>query len=159
LIVEEWQCLNEQVNRVERRIHDLLAVHGTTLTAVHGVGEISAAKIIAIIGGHHRFPEESHFASYTGTAPVDKRRNRLNRGGHRQLNGVLHTIATTQILDDTPDRAYYPRKIAEGMRFPRGAGHRAYAASGNDTGAVKPWWASYSSGGREPRLECSRRAL
>ncbi|MBV8944455.1 MAG: transposase [Solirubrobacterales bacterium] len=38
----------------------------------------------------------------------------LDRGGNRQLNRVLHTIAITQIRSHPPAREYYQRKLAEG---------------------------------------------
>jgi hypothetical protein len=42
-----------------------------------------------------------------------------------------------------------PRPGGSLLRFPRSAGHGAYAASGGDIGVVKPCWSfSYSSGGR-----------
>jgi transposase len=41
-------------------------------------------------------------------------RHRLSRGGNRQLNRALYTIAITQIRADTEGRAYYQRKRAEG---------------------------------------------
>jgi transposase len=41
-------------------------------------------------------------------------RDRLNRGGNRQLNRCLYLIALTEIRCDTEGRAYYRRKRAEG---------------------------------------------
>jgi transposase len=41
-------------------------------------------------------------------------RHSLHRGGNRQLNRALYTIAITQIRGDTEGRAYYRRKRAEG---------------------------------------------
>jgi len=41
-------------------------------------------------------------------------RHRLNRGGNRQLNRAIYTIAITHIRADTEGRAYYQRKRAEG---------------------------------------------
>jgi transposase len=41
-------------------------------------------------------------------------RHRLNRGGNRQLNRALYTIAITEIRADTEGRRYYERKRAEG---------------------------------------------
>ena len=38
----------------------------------------------------------------------------LNRGGNRQLNRALYTMAITQIRANTEGRAYYDRKRAEG---------------------------------------------
>jgi len=65
-------------------------------------------------------PTEHHFASYTGSAPLDASsgnnvRHRLNTGGNRALNSVLHIIAVCQIRDGGGRRQeYYLRKIAEG---------------------------------------------
>ena len=41
-------------------------------------------------------------------------RHRLNPRGNRQLNHAIHMIAVTQVRNDTPGRAYYLRKQAEG---------------------------------------------
>ena len=41
-------------------------------------------------------------------------RHRLNPRGNRQLNHAIHMIAVTQVRHDTPGRAYYLRKQAEG---------------------------------------------
>ena len=54
-----------------------------------------------------------------GTAPLPAssgrtNRHRLNRGGNRQLNRILHYVAVTQISRDPEGRAYYQRKLAEG---------------------------------------------
>ena len=40
--------------------------------------------------------------------------HRLARGGNRELNRALYTIAITEIRADTEGRAYYERKRAEG---------------------------------------------
>jgi transposase len=91
----------------------------TTLTRLHGVGVLLAAKIIAHTGQLHRFPDRGHYASYNGSAPIeassgDRCRHRLNRGGNRQLNSALHIIAVCQIRDPGPGQANYQRKLAEG---------------------------------------------
>ncbi|WP_407697519.1 transposase [Solirubrobacter deserti] len=41
-------------------------------------------------------------------------RHRLHRGGDRQLNRALHTIAITRAQRDPETRAYLDRKLAEG---------------------------------------------
>jgi hypothetical protein len=66
-----------------------------------------------------RFPDRYHFASWTGTAPIDassgeQLRHRLSRAGNRRLNHVLYMAGIVQIRHDTPGRAYYRRKLAEG---------------------------------------------
>ena len=43
----------------------------------------------------------------------------MNPRGNRKLNHALHMVAVTQIAHDTPGRAYYLRKIAEGKTTQR----------------------------------------
>ena len=61
------------------------------------------------------------FASYNGTAPIevssgDRKIYRLSRRGNRQLNHAIHMAAISQIRHHNSEgRAYYEKKIAEGM--------------------------------------------
>ncbi len=38
---------------------------------LHGIGPAGAARILADVGDIARFPDRNHFASWTGTAPLD----------------------------------------------------------------------------------------
>jgi hypothetical protein len=44
----------------------------------------------------------------------DQVRHRLSRAGNRQINRVLHTMATVQLRNPTEGRAYFDRKKADG---------------------------------------------
>ena len=71
-----------------------LGVVRTTLTEIHGVGVITAARIIGEVGDIRRFPSKHHFAADNGTAPIPVAsgrtdRYRLNRGGNRRLNRAI----------------------------------------------------------------------
>jgi transposase len=66
-----------------------------------------------------RFPSKGHFASYSGTAPLeassgDVVRRRLSLAGNRKLNYALHMVATCQARSEVRGGAYYRKKIAEG---------------------------------------------
>jgi transposase len=118
--------LLSEVRRLDRRIAETtaalsaaVAASGTTLTGLHGVGDVIAAKILARSGAASRFRSESAFASYCGVAPIevssgDVQRHRLSRAGDRQLNYALHVMAMAQIKRATPGRDYYQRKRAGG---------------------------------------------
>ncbi len=89
------------------------------LLAICGVGPIVAAKILGETRGVERFPTSAAFAAHTGTAPIpasggQTSRHRLNRGGNRQLNRALFTIAMVQARWNPDARAYLDRKRAEG---------------------------------------------
>jgi hypothetical protein len=90
----------------------------TTLTGLHGIGDVLAAKILARTGAVSRFRSESAFASFYGVAPLEVssgevQRHRLSRAGDRQLNYTL-VMAVTQTLRPTPGRDYYQPKRAAG---------------------------------------------
>jgi transposase len=114
------------LRRVDARLADntaqlqaALAATGSTLTQIHGLGVVVAAKLLGHVGDVGRFPSQDHFASYTATAPLDassgnQQRHRLNPGGNRQLNAALHLIAVCQARDPGPGRRYYLRKLSEG---------------------------------------------
>jgi len=66
-----------------------------------------------------RFPTKAHFASYSGTAPVEVSsgkvvRHRLSLPGNRHLNNALHMVAVCQARSDSRGDTYYRKKIAEG---------------------------------------------
>ncbi len=97
----------------------LTARQPTRLLEICGVGAIVAAKILGETRGVERFPTAAAFASHTGTAPLpassgQTTRHRLNRGGNRQLNRALFTVAMVQARWNPDARAYLERKRAEG---------------------------------------------
>ncbi|MCX6471855.1 IS110 family transposase [Williamsia herbipolensis] len=119
-IVGDLLRLRFQIDELTDRITTALEASGSTLTAIHGVGPICAARLVARIGNPARFASEAAFASYVGTAPIDvssgdHNRHRLSRSGDRKLNAVIHIIAVSQSRHPSaPGYQYYRRKINEG---------------------------------------------
>lgn len=70
-LVRDVRRLDRLVREFDRRIGEAVRESGTTLTQIFGVGPLLAAKIIARVGSAARFPSKGHFASYTGTAPIE----------------------------------------------------------------------------------------
>jgi transposase len=115
----EVERLDAKLKEIKKQISDVIDEHGTSLVGVFGVGKVGAAKILAEVVDVRRFPSKAHFASYTGTAPIDvssgdHARHRLNRGGNRRLNHVLHVAAVVQSRLPGPGQDYYRRKRAAG---------------------------------------------
>ena len=67
----ELERLDARLKELKKSLAEVLDEHPTTLREINGVGPINAAKILAETGDVRRFPSRHHFASYTGTAPVD----------------------------------------------------------------------------------------
>jgi transposase len=102
-----------------KELVELVKTTGTGLFDLHGIGPSGAARLLVEVGDVTRFPAKGHFASWTGTAPIDASsgdnvRHRLSRGGNRQINRALHVMAVVQLRNPTEGRAYYDRKVAAG---------------------------------------------
>jgi transposase len=118
-LITDLERIYARKKAANKELNELLAATGTTLTDLHGIGPSGAARLLVEIGDITRFPSKAHFASWTGTAPIDASsgdnvRHRLSRGGNRQINRVLHIMATVQLRNPTEGRAYYDRKKAAG---------------------------------------------
>jgi transposase len=118
-LLGDLRRFDRQLDGLDGRIAEAVEETSTSLVEIYGLGPILAAKIVGRVGDVSRFPSKGHFASHTGTAPVEASsgevvRHRLSRGGDRQLNYALHMVAICQIAHDTRGRAYYRRKVAEG---------------------------------------------
>ena len=118
-LVADLRRLDAALQRNSEDIATAITASGTSVTQIHGVGAVLAAKIIGHSGVVGRFPSRHHYASYCGTAPIEassgeQRRHRLSRAGNRQLNRALHLVAVCQIRTNSPGREFYQRKLGEG---------------------------------------------
>ncbi|MDH6283902.1 transposase [Rhodococcus sp. LBL1] len=119
-IIGDLRRIRFQIDEITTRIKTELTASRTQLLKIPGVRTVTAARILARTGNPSRFPNESAFANYTGTAPVeiasaDKQRHRLSRSGDRMLNSAIHIVAVTQARTPSCDGyAYHQRKMAEG---------------------------------------------
>ena len=118
-VLRDIRALERKVADLNERVEAEVEASGTTLTEIFGVGPILAAKIVGTVGNVARFPSRAHFASYSGTAPVEASsgevvRHRLSLAGNRHLNNALHMVALCQARSDVRGEAYYRKKIAEG---------------------------------------------
>jgi transposase len=117
--LRDVRTLDRKISNLNGRIEAEVEVSRTTLTEIFGVGPILAATILGTVGDVERFPTKAHFASYSGTAPVEASsgkmvRQRLSLAGNRHLNYALHMVATSQARSDAPGGTYYRKKLAEG---------------------------------------------
>ena len=90
------------------------------LLAKQGVATVVAATLLTTAGDNPgRVRTEASFAALCGASPVDassgkQLRHRLNRGGDRQANSALWTIAMTRLAHDPRTKAYAARRTTEG---------------------------------------------
>jgi len=118
-VLRDVRTLDRKIADLNGRIEAEIEASGTTLTEIFGIGSILAATIIGTVGEVGRFPTKAHFASYSGTAPLEASsgevvRHRLSLAGNRKLNYALHMVAVCQARSDARGGTYYRKKIAEG---------------------------------------------
>ena len=118
-LVADLEKIYARSKAADKDLTAALKETGTTLTELYGIGPTGAAMLLVEVGDITRFPDRNHFASWTGTAPIDASsgdvvRHRLSRRGNRQINRVLHIMATVQLRNPTEGRAYFDRKKATG---------------------------------------------
>jgi transposase len=131
-LITEIRRLDERISATTAQITTAVAASATTLTQLHGIGNLLAGKILALVGSIDRFRSAAAFASYTGTAPIeassgDVIRHRLSRAGNRQLNHCYTSwpspnSATTPLAGPTTGqtrrRQKPPRSIAMSQTAP-----------------------------------------
>lgn len=112
--------LTGRIKHLDAKIPAILTSIGSTLTAIHGIGAVTAMDLLAEIGDPRRFTTEAQFARWCGAAPVaissgeghgPARRHRLDLGGNRDVNSLLHTVHVTQIRCHLPAKTYMNRQI------------------------------------------------
>jgi transposase len=70
-VLRDVRTLERKITDLNGRIEAEVEASGTTLTQIFGIGSILAARIIGTVGDVARFPSRGHFASYSGTAPLE----------------------------------------------------------------------------------------
>src|SRR5215208_6276188 len=114
-VLRDIRTRDRKIADLHERIEAEVKASGTALTEIFGMGPILAARIIGTVGNVARFPTRAHFASYSGTAPVEASsgevvRHRLSLAGNRKLNYALHMVAVCQARSDARGGAYYRKK-------------------------------------------------
>lgn len=120
-LARRWIVLDEELSQINADLAPLVAAAAPTLLAVRGVGSDVAGQLLVSAGDNpERLRSEAAFAKLTGTAPLPVSsgrtdRHRLNRGGDRQANKALHTVAINRWQHHRPTQTYVARRTSEGL--------------------------------------------
>jgi transposase len=117
MLARQIEQLSADADQLEREMQMIVSDAAPQLLAQCGVGTISAAQLLVSRGQPGRIRSQAAFAQLAGAAPIPAssgltQRHRLNRGGDRQLNRALYTIAISRRRHDPETRAYYDHLIA-----------------------------------------------
>src|SRR4051795_4218285 len=111
--------LTGAINQLEREITVLVGQIAPQLLAEPGFGPLIAAKLVGEIAGAQRFATAAKLARAAGVAPIpassgNTQRQRLDRGGNRQINAALHRVIVTRARCHPETRDYIARRRSEG---------------------------------------------
>jgi transposase len=119
-VARRHQALSEEIAELDAQLERLVAEAAPGLVSLPGIGTNHAATLLVVAGDNpERLKSEGSFASLCGVSPVEASsgkvvRHRLNRGGNRDANRVLHMICVVRMGSDQRTRSYVARRTAEG---------------------------------------------
>jgi transposase len=119
-LARRYLDLDDEIADLDRLLATLVAQLSPQLIEAVGVGTHTAAQLLITIGDNPgRLHSEAAFAMLCGVAPLpassgNTQRHRLNRGGDRQANRAIHTVAVTRKRCEPRTRTYMTKKTATG---------------------------------------------
>jgi len=120
-LARRWLDLTAEIKSHDRDLLRMLNVAAPSVLAEPGAGSDVAAKLVIAAGQNpDRLRTEACFAALCGASPVPAssgktQRHRLNRGGDRQANNALWTVAFHRRHCDPETRHYFERRRKEGL--------------------------------------------
>jgi transposase len=119
-LARRWQALDRELRALDADLAELTRRAAPRLLAEPGVGPGCAARLLVAAGDNPtRLRSDAALAALCGASPVEASsgtvvRHRLNRGGDRQANNALWTVATNRLRHHPETRAYAERRTREG---------------------------------------------
>lgn len=120
-LLAQMDLLEEQRQRVDDALAQLMEQVPQHLTSLPGVGPTTGAALLAEIGDIHRFDAPEKLVAYAGidatvyqTGQFEARQMHMSKRGSPYLRHALWQAASMAIMHDDELRAYYDRKRKEG---------------------------------------------
>jgi transposase len=117
-------ALDERIKGIDRQITTVFRAHpqAKVIESMPGIGPILGAELVAAAGQFSSYRDDGHLASAAGLVPVPRdcgrRTGNLRRPVryNRQLRRFFYLSAQTSIIRDGPNRDFYLKKRAQGLR-------------------------------------------
>jgi hypothetical protein len=71
-LIHELVVIDKKIKIAKQELTELVGSTGSRLLELHGIGPSGAARLLGDIGDIRRFASRAHFASWNGTAPIDR---------------------------------------------------------------------------------------
>jgi len=139
VIVEQIRSLNRSIAELEKTIGEegsKLEGH-KGLSSIKGIGKITSAILLSVIGDVNDFPDEGHLASYFGIVPRVSNSNQTERSGRIHKRGTkLGRTALVQSALIAANYSPYLKRFYEQVKARRGAGKAIIALARKFLGII-----------------------
>jgi transposase len=139
VIVEQIRSLNKSIAELEETIGEegsKLEGH-PNVASIKGIGKITGAILLSVIGDVRDFPDESHLASYFGIVPRVSNSNQTERSGRIHKRGSkLGRTALIQSALIAANYSPYLKRFYERIKARRGAGKAIIALARKFLGII-----------------------
>ncbi len=139
VIVDQIRSLNQSIPELEKTIGEQgskLEGH-QSLTSTKGIGKITGAILLSVIGDVNDFPDESRLASYFGIVPGVSNSNQSVHSGriHKRRSKLGRTALVRSALI-AANYSPYRRNFYEWVKARRGAGKAIIALARKFLGII-----------------------
>ncbi len=120
LLADRRLSLTEELRLIGKRLTELTKSTARHLFEQFGLGSYVAATLMVTAGDNPaRLHKDASFAALCGVNPLEAssgktKRHRLNRGGSRDANNALWTVALIRMRSNPRTRIYAAKRSAEG---------------------------------------------
>jgi len=125
VIVEQIRSLNKSIAELEKVIGEEGSKREghKSLSSIKGIGKITGAILLSVIGDANDFADEGHLASYFGIVPRVSNSNETERSGRIHKRGTkLGRTALVQSALIAANYSPYLKRFYEQVKARRGAG-------------------------------------
>jgi transposase len=139
VIVEQIRSLNKSIAELEKTIaEEASKLEGhKSLISIKGIGQVTSAVLLSVIGDVSDFPDESRLASYFGIVPRVANSNETEHSGRIHKRGSkLGRTALIQSALIAVKYSPYLRNFYERVKARRGAGKAIIALARKFLGIV-----------------------
>jgi transposase len=139
VIVEQIRSLNKSVGELEKTIGEegsKLEGH-PGLSSIKGIGKITGAILLSVIGDVNDFPDEGRLASYFGIVPRVSNSNETEHSGRIHKRGTK--LGRTALVQSALIAAHYSpylKRFYEQVKARRGAGKAIIALARKFLGII-----------------------
>jgi transposase len=139
VLVDQIRSLNKSIADLEKAIGDAGSkLEGyDSLASIKGIGKVTSAILLSVIGNVNDFPDESRLASYFGIVPRVSNSNQTKRSGRIHKRGTkLGRTALVQSALIAANYSPYLKAFYERIKARRGAGKAIIALARKFLGII-----------------------